>query len=114
MSLRLYMLQRITALIMAPLVIGHLAVMIYAVQGGLSAAEILGRTQGSVAWFLFYGAFVVAVAIHAAIGLRTVAHEWGGLRGAGLNVFMWATGLILFALGARAVWAVTFASGLGA
>ena len=114
MSLRLYMLQRITALIMAPLVVGHLAVMIYAVQGGLSAAEILGRTQGSVAWFLFYGTFVVAVAIHAAIGLRTIAQEWGGLRGTGLTVFMWFTGLVLFALGARAVWAVTFASGLGA
>jgi len=47
LNLRLYMLQRITALLMAPLVIGHLAVMIYAIQGGLSTAEILGRTQGS-------------------------------------------------------------------
>ena len=28
LSLRLYMLQRITALLMAPLVLGHLAVMI--------------------------------------------------------------------------------------
>ena len=82
---------------------------IYAIQGGLSAAEILGRTQGSLAWFLFYGTFVVAVAIHGAIGLRTIAFEWGGLKGAALEVFMWATGLCLFALGARAVWAVTFA-----
>ena len=57
LDLRLYMLQRLTALIMAPLVIGHIAVMIYAVQGGLSAAEILGRTQGSVFWFSFYGQF---------------------------------------------------------
>ena len=55
LDLRLYMLQRVTALLMAPLVLGHLAVMIYAVQGGLTTAEILGRTQGSVAWFLFYG-----------------------------------------------------------
>ncbi len=109
LSLRLYMLQRITALVMAPLVLGHLAVMIYAIQGGLSAAEILGRTQGSVAWFLFYGLFVVAVAIHGAIGVRTIAHEWGGLRGPALEAFMWVVGLGLFALGARAVWAVTFA-----
>ena len=109
MSLRLYMLQRITALLMAPLVLGHLAVMIYAIQGGLSAEEILGRTQGSVAWFLFYGLFVVAVAIHGAIGLRTIAQEWGGLRGPVLDLFMWATGTGLFLLGARAVWAVTFA-----
>ena len=113
LNLRLYMLQRITALMMVPLVLGHLAVMIYAIQGGLSAAEILGRTQGSVLWFLFYGIFVVAVAVHAAIGLRAIAHEWGGLKGVVLDTFMWIVGLSLFALGARAVWAVTFARGLG-
>ncbi|GAB5447726.1 succinate dehydrogenase/fumarate reductase transmembrane subunit [Gymnodinialimonas sp.] len=108
LTLRLYMLQRITALLMAPFVIGHIAVMIYAIQGGLSAAEILGRTQGSVLWFLFYGTFTVAVAIHGAIGLRTILHEWGGLRGVALEAVMWIIGLGLFALGARAVWAVTF------
>ncbi len=108
-GLRLYMLQRITALLMAPLVLGHLAVMIYAIQGGLSAAEILGRTQGSVAWFLFYGVFVVAVSIHGAIGLRVVLYEWAGLKGVVLEAAMWAVGGALFAMGTRAVWAVTFA-----
>lgn len=109
LNLRLYMLQRITALLMAPLVLGHLAVMIYAIQGGLSAAEILGRTQGSVPWFLFYGLFVLAVSVHGAIGLRVICHEWGGLKGAALDVLMWVAGLGLLTLGARAVWAVTFA-----
>ena len=108
LNLRLYMAQRITALIMAPLVMGHLAVMIYAIQGGLSADEILGRTQGSLAWFLFYGTFVLAVAVHGAIGLRTIACEWGRLNGVVLEVFMWLTGLGLFLTGARAVWAVTY------
>ena len=111
LTLRLYMLQRITALLMAPLVLGHLAVMIYAIQGGLSAAEILGRTQGSVLWFMFYGTFVVAVTVHGAIGLRAIAHEWGGLKGTALDAFMWITGVSLLALGLRAVWAVTFAAG---
>jgi fumarate reductase subunit C len=64
LNLRLYMLQRMTALLMAPLVAGHLFLMIYAIQGGLTAAEILGRTQGSIAWFLFYGTFVVVGGIH--------------------------------------------------
>ena len=109
LSLRLYMAQRITALLMAPLVVGHLAVMIYAIQGGLDSAEILGRTQGSVLWFLFYGTFVVAVSIHGAIGLRTIAHEWGGLKGISLEVFMWFVGAALLWLGSRAVWAVTYA-----
>ena len=43
------------------------------------------------------------------LGLRTVAHEWGALKGLPLNAFMWIAGLSLLGLGARAVWAVTFA-----
>ena len=72
LNLHLYMAQRLTALIMAPLTIGHLAVMIYAVQDGLSVAEILARTQGSLAWFLFYGSFVVAGYIHAGLCFRGI------------------------------------------
>ncbi|TQV69834.1 succinate dehydrogenase [Denitrobaculum tricleocarpae] len=107
LDMRLYMLQRITALIMAPLTLGHIAVMIYAIQDGLTAAEILGRTQGSLAWFLFYGLFVVAVSIHAAIGLRVILHETLGVKGAALRLFTWGVGLVLLAMGGRAVWAVT-------
>lgn len=109
LDMRLYMAQRITALLMAPLVMGHIAVMIYAVQGGLSANEILSRTQGSLLWFVFYGTFVLAVSIHGAIGVRTVLLEWCGVKGGVLNAFAVALGLALFAMGARAVWAVTFA-----
>ena len=108
MSFGLYMAQRVTALLMVPFVLGHLAVMIYAVRGGLTAAEILGRTQGSAVWFAFYGLFVLAVSVHAAIGLRNVIGEWGGLRGGAREALMWGAGLALLLLGARAVWAVTF------
>ncbi len=107
LDLRLYMLQRLTALVMAPLTIGHIAVMIYAVQGGLTATEILGRTQGSFGWLLFYGTFVVAVSIHAAIGLRVVTHEWLGLSGRSLAVFSWLVCIGLLVMGGRAVLAVT-------
>ncbi|MGB7302234.1 MAG: succinate dehydrogenase [Burkholderiaceae bacterium] len=106
LNVHLYLAQRITALIMAPLVLGHLAVMIYAVQGGLTAGEILGRTQGSVWWAAFYGLFVLAVSIHAAIGLRVVVHESFGLRGGALNALTWLIALLLLALGGRAVFAV--------
>ncbi len=104
---RLYLLQRLTALIMAPLVLGHIAVMIYAVQGGLSASEILGRTQGSLFWALFYGLFVVAVSVHAAIGVRTILFEWAGLRGAVLEGVSWVMCLGLLGLGLSSVYAVT-------
>lgn len=107
LDLRLYMLQRLSAIVMAPLVLGHLGVMIYAVRGGLSAAEILGRTQGSVGWALYYGLFVVAVSVHASIGLRVIAFETLGLRGAALRWGSLAVFALLLATGLRAVWAVT-------
>lgn len=106
-ELRFHMLQRLAALVMLPFVALHLGVMIYAIQGGLSAAEILGRTQGSLGWFLFYGSFVVAVSIHASLGLRAIFGEWLGLRGTVREGLTLAVGLGLFVLGARAVWAVT-------
>lgn len=111
LTLHLYMLQRISALLMAPFVLVHLGVMIVAIQGGLSASEILGRTQGSAMWFVFYGLFVVAVSVHGAIGVRSVLFEWARVRGVTLELAMWGVGVALFWLGARAVWAVTFATG---
>lgn len=106
MSVRLYVLQRATAAIMAPLVLVHLGIILYAINAGLSAAEILGRTRGSIAWGLFYGLFVLAAATHGAIGVRTVAAEWSPLRGRQLDMLMWGFGVLLAALGFRAVAAV--------
>ncbi len=103
---RLYLLQRLSALVMAPLVLGHLAVMIYAVQNGLSAGEILERTRGSLWWGAFYGLFVAAVSVHAAIGLRVVTNETLKIPPAWLTPLMWAVGLMLALSGARAVFAV--------
>ncbi len=103
---RLFLLQRASALVLAPLVLIHLGLVIYAVRGGLDAAEILARTRGSVAWALFYGLFVVAVAVHAPIGLRAVLREWTGWRGPSLGWAMAAFGVLLLALGLRAVAAV--------
>jgi len=108
LNLPFYMFQRLSALIMIPFVFGHIAVMVYAIQGGLSAAEILSRTQGSVFWFLFYGTFVLAVSVHAAIGLRVIIHETLGIKKNALTVITWFIGLTLLFMGGRAVLAVTF------
>tara|TARA_B100001989_G_C24288171_1_gene339715 strand:+ start:68 stop:364 length:297 start_codon:yes stop_codon:yes gene_type:complete len=96
---------------MVPLVFGHIAVMIYAVQGGLTVNEILSRTQGSISWFLFYSTFVAAVSVHGAIGLRVIFFEWFGLKNRPLTFFGWAVFFILFGLGCNAVYTVTFAGG---
>lgn len=109
LEMRLYILQRITALVMAPLVIGHVAVMIYAVEDGLDAAEILSRTRHSLFWGTYYGTFVVAASIHAAIGVRGVLLEWTRLPAALVNWTCTAFLLLLAATGGRAVLAVTLA-----
>lgn len=106
MNVRLYILQRATAAVMVPLVLAHLVIIYYATSRGLSAAEILGRTRGSVGWGAFYALFVLAAATHGAIGVRMVASEWTPLRGRPLDILMWGVGLVLAALGLRAVAAV--------
>ena len=106
LDLRLYLAQRISAMLMVPFVLVHLGVMIYAIQGGLSAAEILSRTQGSVFWFAFYGLFVVAASVHGALGLRVIAHEWFKFRRA-LPLLTWGATALFLTLGLKAVVAVT-------
>ena len=101
-----FALQRLSAKLLAPLVVVHLVLILYAVHGGLSAAEILARTQGSAAWGAFYGLFVVAVAIHAPIGVRNIVREWTRWRGRSLDVAGVVLAIALLALGLRAVAAV--------
>ncbi len=106
MTLWLYALQRGSALILAPLVIAHVVLILIASRDGLSAAEILARTQGSVAWAAFYGLFVVAAAVHAPIGLRNVIREATPWQGRGLDLAMVLVFFVMLALGLRAVVAV--------
>jgi fumarate reductase subunit C len=106
MNVRLYVWQRATAALMVPLVLLHVAVIFYAARRGMTAADILARTRGSLVWAALYGTFVVAAAVHAAIGARNVLVEWSpiGERGAGLLAT--AFGAVLLVLGLRAVAAV--------
>ena len=106
MSPLLFVAQRLTALVLALAVTIHLATILYAVRGGLAAADILARTHGNLVFLLFYGAFVVAVAIHAPIGLRNVLREWTRWRGISLDLALALFAVLLLALGLRAVFAV--------
>jgi fumarate reductase subunit C len=110
---RLYLWQRATAIAMVPLIGVHLALIYVASAQGLTAADILGRTRGSVVWGGFYALFVTAAAIHAAIGVRNVLREWGPRRIASapmmLDRIMGGVGLVLFLTGLRAVYAVVAA-----
>ena len=109
MNVRLYILQRATAVLMVPLIVLHIAVIFYATRKGLSAADILSRTRGSIGWGLAYGLFVLAASVHAAIGLRAVAVEWARATSQAADAIMWGAGIGLLLLGFRAVAAVVLA-----
>ena len=98
--------QRMSAAVLVVCVIVHLITIIYAVRNGLSAAEILGRTRGSFGWAAFYALFVLAVTVHAPIGLRNFLSETFDWRGSGLNIAVMAIALTIAMWGFRAVYAV--------
>jgi fumarate reductase subunit C len=103
----LWVTQRATAALLALFVLVHLVTIIYAVRGGLGAAEILSRVHSNLAWPVFYSLFVFAAAVHGAIGLRTVAGEWLGWRGHGADTTVAVIAVALIATGWRAVAAVS-------
>ena len=106
MTTKLFLLQRLSAAFLAFAVAIHLATVLYASRHGLTAGDILSRTQGNFILCVFYSLFVVAVAVHAPIGLRNVVREWLGWRGRATDGALFLFALLLLGLGFRAVTAV--------
>lgn len=102
-ELWLFVAQRATAALLAPLLLIHLVTIMVAIRGGLSAEEILGRTQGSLLWGAFYSLFFAAAGIHGAIGLRAILREWTPWRGHSLDAAAAGFALAVLLLGSRAV-----------
>ena len=100
---RLWLAQRISAFVLAGCVAVHLAGIIAAQQGGLTAAEIISRLGGNGAWAAFYGVFVVAAAVHAPIGLRTILAEMTPFRGLWVNAVVLLFALAMLVMGGTAV-----------
>jgi fumarate reductase subunit C len=105
----LFLAQRLSAAVLALAVTVHLATIIHAERTGMMAADVFSRTRGNVAFLILYALFVLAVAVHAPIGLRNVLREWTPWRGRGLDIALAAFALLLLALGLRAALAVFLA-----
>lgn len=101
--------QRISAMVLALCVVVHLAIIIYAVRGGLSAAALLGRTRGNWGFAAFYSVFVIACAVHVPGGLANIAQEWAGLREGPALWLARAFAVLLLVAGLRAIYAVVAA-----
>jgi fumarate reductase subunit C len=106
MTALLFLAQRLSAAVLACAVAVHLATIIYAARAGMTADDVLARTHGNKAFLILYLTFVVAVAVHAPIGLRNVLREWAAWRGRSLDAALAAFALLLLALGLRAAIAV--------
>lgn len=98
----LWVVHRLTAMVLGIAVLVHLVTIVAAVRGGLSAREILDRTQGNEAWLAFYVVFALAAGLHGAIGLRNIAAETIGLRGRGADIAWVLLGCLTAGFGIRA------------
>ena len=99
---KLWYAQRISAMVLGLCVAIHLLIIFYAIRGGLSAQEILGRTQGNVLFAIFYEVFVIACFVHAPIGVANILQETfpkGGLA----RPVSWILALLILVLGTLAV-----------
>lgn len=108
---KLWYAQRISAMVLGLCVAIHLFIMFYAIRGGLTAGEILGRTQGNWLFATFYEVFVLACFVHAPIGLANILRE-NFPRSSAVSVLPWALAVLILVLGTTAVIGV-FTGGVG-
>lgn len=99
---KLWYAQRISAMVLGLCVSIHLIIIFYAIRGGLSAEEILGRTQGNIAFAIFYEIFVLACFVHAPIGLTNILEETF-CKGFISKAFSWILAALIIVLGTTAV-----------
>lgn len=102
MQAKLWYAQRISAMVLGICVAAHLAMIFYAIRGGLTAQEILGRTEGNVLFAFFYEVFVLACFIHAPIGINNILQETFPRSGIGKPA-AYVLGLLILVLGSTAV-----------
>lgn len=100
---RLWLAQRLSAVVLAVCVVVHLVTIVIAVRGGLTAAEITQRVGGNPAWTAFYTVFVLAITVHAPIGLRAVLAEMTALPPKRVDLLCFVAAALLFVLGIRVV-----------
>ena len=99
---KLWYAQRISAMVLGICVAVHLVIIFYAIRGGLSAQEILGRTQGNLLFAVFYEIFVLACFVHAPIGMANILQETFP-KSRVAKPIAWILALLILVLGTTAV-----------
>lgn len=104
---RRWYLQHVSAAVLAVCVVIHIAIIIYAVNQGLTGDEILSRTRGNWLFGAFYAVFVVACTLHVPAGLNAIMREWLKFNARTASIIARLFGLVILVLGLQAVYAVT-------
>ena len=99
---KLWYAQRISAMVLGLCVAIHLGMIFYAIRGGLTAQEILGRTQGNMLFAIFYEIFVIACFVHAPIGMANILQETFPKSGLARPI-AWLLALLILILGTTSV-----------
>ncbi|HQR83718.1 MAG: succinate dehydrogenase [Polynucleobacter sp. 24-46-87] len=99
---KLWYAQRISAMVLGICVAIHLVIIFYAIRGGLTAEEILGRTQGNILFAIFYEIFVLACFVHAPIGLANILEETFS-KGVISRLLSWVLAVMILVFGTTAV-----------
>lgn len=108
---KLWYAQRSSAMVLGICVAIHLVIIFYAIRGGLTAEEILGRTQGNILFAIFYEIFVLACFVHAPIGIANILEETFS-KGAISRLLSWALAVMILVFGTTAVIGVYTGGGL--
>ena len=99
---KLWYIQRISAMVLGLCVAIHLVGIFYAIRGGLTAQEILDRTQNNLLFAIFYEVFVLACVAHAPIGMANILQEnFPKMRIA--KLVSWILACLILVLGTTAV-----------
>ena len=108
LDIRLYMAQRLSALIMVPLVIGYCGHDLCS-SGRVDGCRNSGAYTRLCCMVFILRKFCVAASVHGAIGVRVISFEWLGIKAYTLTLFSWSVFMALLVLGGKAVYSVTFA-----
>lgn len=105
-DVQLTRIERLSRRVLLGMTLGHLALLIYAVQTGQSIDAYLQFARQNLALAALNGVLVLAAAAHAAIGLRAIVTYTLGVTGMVLNSFAMATFWGLSATGTFGVIAI--------
>ena len=100
----IWLLQRLSAIILSACTIIHIITIINSVKIGLTSADIINRIGANYGWFIFYLIFVLSASIHAPIGIRSILKESTNASNVTITLITIIFAILLVSLGIWSIW----------